>query len=115
MCQINPKRIKLYICKYSHIYVFNEEHGSYLLEDETKVSQRFNFYLNENLTDISSLDKNIKIIIKFIINFYDILRFVNNKFYVILIHTEKTRNFYFFKILKLCVYLVYNINVIKWC
>lgn len=58
----HPKRIKLYICKYSEIYVFNEEHGSYLLEDETKVSQRFNFYLNENLTDISSLDKNIKII-----------------------------------------------------
>lgn len=58
----HPKRIKLYICKYFEIYVFNEEHGSYLLEDETKVSQRFNFYLNENLTDISSLDKNIKII-----------------------------------------------------
>lgn len=56
----HPKRIKLYICKYFQIYVFNEEHG--LLEDETKVSQRFNFYLNENLTDISSLDKNIKII-----------------------------------------------------
>ena len=53
LCQIN---------KYSHIYVFNEEHGSYLLEDETKVSQRLNFYLNENLTDISSLDKNIKTI-----------------------------------------------------
>lgn len=58
----HPKRIKLYICKYFEIYVFNEEHGSYLLEDETKVSQRLNFYLNENLTDISSLDKNIKII-----------------------------------------------------
>ena len=58
----HPKRIKLYICKYSEIYVFNEEYGSYLLEDETKVSQRFNFYLNENLTDISSLNKNIKII-----------------------------------------------------
>ena len=38
-----PKRIKLYICKYSEIYVFNEEHESYLLEDETKVSQRLNF------------------------------------------------------------------------
>lgn len=57
-----PNKIKLYICNYSQIYIFSEEDGSYVLEDETKASQRFNLYLNENLTEICCFKKIIEII-----------------------------------------------------
>ena len=89
MCQITPKRIKLYICKYSQIYVFNEEHRSYLLEDETKVSQRFNFYLNENLTDIFFFRQKHKNNNKFIINFYVIIDMKRKNFSIRLMNFFK--------------------------
>ena len=57
-----PYKVKLYICKYSMNYIFSEEDGSYIIEDEKKVSQRFNFYLNENLTDTCCFKKMIEII-----------------------------------------------------
>lgn len=57
-----PYKVKLYICNYSMTYIFSDEDGSYIIEDRKKVSQRFNFYLNENLTEICCLKKIIEII-----------------------------------------------------
>lgn len=58
----NPKKIMLKLCNDYAIYEYSVDDHSYLLSSKEKEGATFNIYLNESLTDLEMIKKNIEII-----------------------------------------------------